>query len=319
MRGLLLASGTMSLCDDLPLPTARKGWSRVRVLQAGICATDQALDRGYMDFCGVPGHEFVGIALDGPLAGKRVTGEINAGCGTCELCRNHDSRHCKHRTVLGILQHSGAFAEQLSLPNENLVHVPDSVSDSAATFVEPLAAALHIADDVDLARHKRALVAGDGKLGLLCAHALALHGCNVTIAGRHPERLPLLPRGATLVSGWLEASAPKDVLPFDLAVDATGNSDVLPRLLALVRPRGTIVIKTTTERPTSICWSSLVVNEQRLIGSRCGRFAPAIAALANGSVPVERWIAARYPLAQALQAFQHAGTKGTLKVLLQIS
>lgn len=319
MRGLHLASGSLALRDDLPLPEPKRGWSRVRVLKAGICATDQALCRGYMGFSGVPGHEFVGVALDGPLQGQRVTGEINAGCGTCDDCRLGDSRHCKTRSVLGILRHSGAFAEQLALPDHNLLPVPDAISDEAATFVEPLAAALHIATDVDLTTHRRALVAGDGKLGLLCAHALALHGCFVTVAGRHPSRAALLPTGATFAAGWLEAAPTGPVGAFDLAVDATGNADVLPRLLPLVRPRGTVVLKTTTERPTQADLSLLVIHELRLMGSRCGRFGPAIDALQRGLVPVESLIAARYPLAEAKAAFAHAGTKGTLKVILQIA
>jgi threonine dehydrogenase-like Zn-dependent dehydrogenase len=320
VRGLYLDSGKLSLRDDLAPPAARAGWSRVAVLQAGICATDQALQKGYMGFAGVPGHEFVGRAIDGPLAGRRVVGEINAGCGDCERCRAGDSRHCPERTVLGIVDHQGAFAEQVALPDRNLLPVPDGVSDDAATFTEPLAAALHIADDVDLKAHRRAIVAGDGKLGLLCAWALALRGCDVTVAGRHHERQDLLPPRARLQTGWLEHDEPPaaGAAAFDLAVDATGNASVLPRLLPLVRPRGTIVLKTTTERPTQADLSLLVVNELRLVGSRCGRFEPALAVLADGAVPVERLVAARFPLAQAQAAFDRAATKGTLKVLLQM-
>lgn len=320
MLGLHLDSGNLSLRADLPEPPARRGWSRVQVLQAGICATDQALRRGYMGFRGVPGHEFVGRALDGPFAGRRVVGEINAGCGECAECRGGDSRHCAQRSVLGIAAHPGAFAERLSLPDRNLLPVPDAISDDAATFAEPLAAALHIGDDVDLLTHHRAIVAGDGKLGLLCAWALAHGGCAVTVAGRHGERRALLPPGAEFATGWLEASGPPAaaVGGFDLAVDATGNAAVLPRLLPLVRPRGAIVLKTTTERPTEADLSLLVVNELRLLGSRCGAFAPALAALAQQAIPVERLIDARFPLQQAEAAFARAAQKGTLKVLLQM-
>ena len=320
MRGLYLDSGKLTLRHDLPEPDPRPGWSRVQVLQAGICATDQALLKGYMGFVGVPGHEFVGRALDGPLAGRRVVGEINAGCGECAACRGGDSRHCQERTVLGIVDHPGAFAERLSLPDRNLLAVPDAVGNDAATFTEPLAAALHIGDDVDLRTHRRALVAGDGKLGILCAWALALGGCEVTVAGRHPDRLALLPAGANVQTGWLEADAPPAaaVASFDLAVDATGNATVLPRLLPLVRPRGTIVLKTTTERPTQADLSLLVVNELRLLGSRCGEFAPALQALARRAVPVERLVAAHFPLEQGESAFARAAQKGTLKVLLQL-
>src|SRR5262245_7708406 len=292
---------------DLPAPEPRPGWTRVRVLQAGICATDQALAKGYLGFRGVPGHEFVGEALDGPLRGRRVVGEINAGCGACERCRRGDGRHCSARTGRGIAAHDGAFAGQLALPDGNLMPVPDGVSDDAAVFTEPLAAARHLADDVDLRAYRKALVAGDGKLGLLCAHALSLHGCEVTVAGRHQERARLLPPGVAFARGWLEPGGMSaDAPPFDLAVDATGNADALPRLLPLVRPRGTIVLKTTTERPTTLDLAPLVVHELRVIGSRCGRFAPALDALARRTVPVERLIDARYPLAQGEQAFAHA-------------
>ncbi|MGE3174871.1 MAG: alcohol dehydrogenase catalytic domain-containing protein [Planctomycetota bacterium] len=320
MRGLYLESGTLTLRQDLPEPRQRPGWSRVQVLQAGICATDQALAKGYMGFTGVPGHEFVGRALDGPLQGKRVVGEINAGCGECAVCRAGDSRHCPERTVLGIVDHPGAFAERLALPDRNLLAVPDAVADDAATFVEPLAAALHIGADVDLARHRRALVAGDGKLGILCAWALHLGGCEVTVAGRHRERQGLLPPDTRLQTDWLEpGSAPAAAAAaFDLAVDATGNPQVLPRLLSMVRPRGTIVLKTTTERPTEADLSLLVVHELRLLGSRCGAFAPALEVLAQGKVPVDRLVAARFPLHDGPAAFARAAQKGTLKVLVQI-
>lgn len=328
MRALVLEPGLApALRDDLAAPTPRAGWTRVRVLRTGICATDLALARGYLDFRGVPGHEFVGVALEGPLSGRRVVGEINAACGNCPACTAGHDRHCPKRTVLGILGLPGACAEELSLPQQNLLPVPARVSTDAATFTEPLAAALHLADDIDLAAHPRALVAGDGKLGLLCAWALHRAGCAVTVVGRHPDRQALLPGGTEHVTGWLEthdaADAPTDAgvppaQPFDLAVEATGHPDVLPRLLPLVRPRGTVALKTTAERPAPLDLSLAVVNELRLVGSRCGRFAPALAALAAGAVPVERLIEARFPLAAAPAALQQAGQPGTLKVLLDV-
>jgi threonine dehydrogenase-like Zn-dependent dehydrogenase len=317
VRGLHLERGALTFRSDLPEPVERPGWTRVQVACAGICATDQALARGYMTFTGVPGHEFVGRALDGPLAGRRVVGEINAGCGTCAVCVAGDSRHCEARSVLGILGLSGAFAERLALPTANLLPVPDAVDDAAATFVEPLAAALHLHDEVDPAVHRRALVAGDGKLGLLCAMALAQRGLDVTLAGRHAERAALLPAGVRSVTGWFEpAGVPVREAAFDLAVEATGNADVLPRLLAHVRPRGTLVVKTTTERPVTLDLGRLVVDEIRLVGSRCGRFAPALQALAEGTVDPRPLVAARYPLADGAAAFAHAARRGVLKVLL---
>ncbi|MFO1076746.1 MAG: alcohol dehydrogenase catalytic domain-containing protein [Planctomycetota bacterium] len=318
MRGLYIDHGIPTLRDDLPEPEARDGWTRVQVRRTGVCATDLALARGYMGFAGVPEHEFVGEALDGPLAGRRVVGEINAGCGVCPACSGGDARHCEGRTVLGIAGLQGAFAERLALPTRNLMVVPDGVDDDAATFTEPLAAALHIADDVELPRHPRVLVAGDGKLGLLCAIALVRHGCDVTVAGRHPERAELFATPLRIVTDWLEQDA-DDFDPeeqFDLAVEATGNADVLPRLLPLVRPRGTIVLKTTTERAAAIDLSPLVVAEQRLVGSRCGRFGPALEALAEHDFDPRPLIAARFPLAHAVEAFAAAARPGALKVVV---
>jgi threonine dehydrogenase-like Zn-dependent dehydrogenase len=318
MRGLWLERGQVRLRDDLPRPAA-PGECRVRVRLAGICATDLALARGYMGFAGVPGHEFVGTALDGPLAGRRVVGEINAGCGACACCAAGDARHCPHRTVLGILGRPGAFAEELALPARNLLEVPDGVPDEAAVFAEPLAAALHLVEQVPAPRGLEVLVAGDGRLGLLCAHALALAGARVTVAGRHPERAALLPRGARQQLGLLEEDAPglAPIEPiFPLAVEATGDPRSLARLLRHVEPRGTVVLKTTCEAPTPLDLAGIVVNEQTLVGSRCGRLQPALDVLARGDVPVARLIEARYPLARAEEAFAHAARRGVLKILV---
>ncbi len=319
MRGLHLDAGRLHLRNDLPRPTPRAGETRVRVLRAGICATDLALARGYMGFAGTPGHEFVGVALGGALAGQRVVGEINAACGTCADCRNGNDRHCPARTVLGIAGRSGAFAEELCLPARNLLAVPAGVDTDAATFTEPLAAALQIGAQVDLTGVDHALVAGDGKLGLLCAHALAAAGIAVTVAGRHAERARLLPARATHVTGWLEGAAPPATQPFPLAVEATGNPDVLARIVALLRPRATLVLKTTTERPATLDVARIVVDEITVLGSRCGRFAPALAMLAGGTIPTASLIAARYPLADAEAAFAHAARRGTLKVLIEMA
>jgi threonine dehydrogenase-like Zn-dependent dehydrogenase len=316
MRGLYLKDGRVSYREDLPAPRPAAGTTRVRVLRAGVCATDLALARGYMDFAGTPGHEFVGEALDGPLRGARVVGEINAACGACALCREGLQRHCPQRTVLGILRHGGAFAEEIALPTANLHAVPDAVSTDAATFTEPLAAAFEIGEQIALPRGATALVAGDGKLGLLCAHALHLAGLRVTVAGRHPERSALLPNGVPIDTALLDADRSG---AFALAVEATGRADVLPRLLRHVRPRGTIVLKTTIEQPLALDTALFVVNELTLVGSRCGPFAPALRALAAGQVPVERFVQARYPLAEGAAAFVHAARRGTLKVLIDVA
>jgi threonine dehydrogenase-like Zn-dependent dehydrogenase len=335
MRGLVLEAGRARVRDDLPEPTPGPDETLVEVILGGVCATDLALRAGYMGFHGIPGHEFVGRALDGPLAGQRVVGEINAGCGRCTLCRAGDPRHCTGRTVLGILGRPGAFAERIALPTANLLPVPEGVPDEAAVFVEPLAAALQIPAELQLdpvqspsGRERsgppglcvgsRALVAGDGRLGLLCAHALHEAGLRVTVAGHHEERADLLPQGVPLLTGLLEEGVPAGE-PYPLAVDATGHPAVLSRLLAWLAPRGTLVLKTTTERPVTLDLAMLVVNEQRLIGSRCGRFQPALELLSQDRVPVERFVHARYPLPEADRALEHAARPGVLKVLVDIA
>jgi threonine dehydrogenase-like Zn-dependent dehydrogenase len=323
MRGVHLADGALAVRDDLPPPAVAGDEVPVRVLVAGICATDLALRRGYMAFRGTPGHEFVGVAEAGPLAGERVVGEINAACGHCDACDRGLGRHCSTRTVLGILGRPGAMAERIALPARNLHRVPDRVSDDAAVFTEPLAAAFEIGELVRLEAGRRALVAGDGKLGVLCAWVLHLAGLAVVVAGRHPERKRLLPEGAEHVTRLLESDRPWHAVDpaeavFDLAVEATGRTEVLSRLVSLVRPRGTIVLKTTSESATTIDTSGLVVHEISLVGSRCGRFGPSLDALEKGLVPVERLIDARVPLANAEEAFTRAASGGALKVLLDV-
>lgn len=316
MRGLELGGRGAILRDDLPRPTVREHESRVRVVRAGVCATDLALSRGYMDFRGVPGHEFVGVALDGPLAGARVVGEINAACGACERCARGDDRHCATRTVLGILGRPGAFAQELALPSRNLRRVPDRVGDDRAVFVEPLAAALDVLTRVDVRGGEPALVVGDGKLGLLCAQALVSAGASVTVCGRHPERVERVTWPMRWTAGGLDAPPPRE--RFAVAVEASGDPDALAKLVGWMEPRGTIVLKTTSERRSQVDAARLVVDELRVVGSRCGRFEPALAALASGRFEVERLIDARFPLARAVDALEHAARRGVLKVLIDV-
>jgi threonine dehydrogenase-like Zn-dependent dehydrogenase len=286
----------------------------VRVTRAGVCATDLSLARGYMGFEGVPGHEFVGVALDGPLAGQRVVGEINAGCGRCRSCASGLERHCPQRTVLGILGRSGAFAEELALPARNLHPVPEEVSDDVAVFAEPLAAAFEIPAEIGLVKGAPALVLGDGRLGLLCAQVLALEGLEVLVHGRHPERAAFLPAGCR--HGGPPPEEPER--RFDLVVEATGDPAMLQRALLFTRPRGMLVLKTTSERPAPLDLAPLVVDEIILVGSRCGPFAPALEALRTGRVEVAPLIHARFPLAEGARAFQRAAEPGTLKVLIDV-
>lgn len=322
MKGLWIEGGTIRLRDDLPRPAPRPGETRVRVLRAGICATDLALRRGYMGFVGVPGHEFVGLAIDGPLAGERVVGEINAGCGHCTECSSGLERHCPKRTVLGILGRPGAFAEELSLPTRNLHRVPVSVALDEAVFTEPLAAAFEILEQVKPSRGTEVLVVGDGKLGILCGWVLHRAGLAVSVEGRHPERRELLPPGVAYrpadgSGGGSAGSLPETPERFDVVVEVTGNPSTLGALVSRVRPRGTIVVKTTSERAATIDTSGIVVHEISVVGSRCGPFGPALAALAEGAIPVGRLVAARYRLSQGVAAFDRAERRGTLKVVLE--
>lgn len=313
MRGLFVEGGAVRYREDLEPPGPAPGESRVQVLCAGVCATDLALVRGYMGFCGVPGHEFVGRALDGPLAGRRVVGEINAACGVCEQCRAGNARHCPERTVLGILGRSGALAEELRLPHTNLHALPDSLPTPLATFTEPVAAAFQIAEQIDLAAVARALVVGDGRLGLLCAQVIARRGPSVWLCGHHPERAELFAAEVRCVrEEELEGER------FELVVEATGDPTALQRALGWVRPRGTLVLKTTSEAPAQLDLAPLVIDELRLVGSRCGPFAPALAALAAGEVEVERMIDARFPLERGVEALEQAARPGVLKVLVEV-
>lgn len=317
MEALWLEGGTLRLRHDLPRPEPPPGEVLVRVLQAGICNTDLELVRGYYPFRGVPGHEFVGVVEEGPaeLAGRRVVGEINAVCGGCPACRSGHSRHCPERTVLGIAGRDGAFAPYLALPAANLHPVPDGVSTDAATFTEPLAAALEIQQQVAVRPDERVLVVGDGKLGQLVAQTLALTGCRLLVLGRHPGKLALLADRGISGTGSAEAVAAG---AFDLAVECTGNPAGFRLARRALRPRGTLVMKSTYAGELTLDASALVVDEITLVGSRCGPFAPALRLLAERRVEVEPLIHARYPLAEGLAAFEHAARPGVLKVLLEM-
>ena len=314
MRALVLADGRLRFDPRHPERNGAPGETRVDVTLAGVCATDLELARGYMGFAGVPGHEFVGVAREGPYAGRRVVGEINAACGRCERCARGMDRHCATRTVLGILGRDGAFAERLYLPQRNLSLVPDEMPDDVAVFVEPVAAALALGEAADVAPGARAAVVGDGKLGLLCAQALALSGARVTLLGRHERKLEIARRAGADARREVDAGA-----TFPLVVDATGSSDGFARALALVEPRGTVVLKTTTRDAPKESLAKIVIDEIRVVGSRCGRFAPAIEALRAGRIDPRPLVDARLPLERGTEAFAKAGERGALKVLLQVS
>ena len=305
-------SSILHLQSSTPSPTA----ALVKVNLAGICSTDLQIFKGYMGFRGVPGHEFVGSVSDGPqsLLGKRVVGEINFGCGRCENCARGLSRHCPNRSVMGILNADGAFAEYVAVPAANLHLVPDKVSDEEAVFTEPLAAAFEILEQVQIDPGDQVLVLGDGKLGNLCAQVLRLTGASVTALGKHEDKLKLIKRAGIrtiLLSDW------KPRL-FDVVVEATGSASGLELALSAVRPRGTLVLKSTIAGNHDVSLAPVVINEITVIGSRCGLFAPALEALEEKSVSVTPLIEKIYPLNDGIEAVKHATRQGARKILLRL-
>src|SRR5512138_771112 len=242
MRAIVVSHGQLAQSSDLPTPNPRDGEILVRVLRAGVCETDLQLVRGYMGFSGVLGHEFVGVAESGPLKGRRVVGEINCSCWTCPTCKAGAPSHCPNRTVLGILNHDGAFADFVAVPQRNLHLVPDTISDDVAVFTEPVAAAFQIPSQMTIHRHDRIVVLGDGRLGNLCAQVLAHLSKDVTVVGKHPEKLALLTQLGIRTALLRECPAGRDA---DIVVDCTGSPTGLPLALTLVAPRGTVVLKTT--------------------------------------------------------------------------
>jgi threonine dehydrogenase-like Zn-dependent dehydrogenase len=298
------------------MPEPPPGEALIRVNVAGVCNTDLELVKGYRQFRGIPGHEFVGVVERAPGAeaweGRRVVGEISAACGACPTCRANRPTHCPNRTTLGIRDRNGAFAEHLTLPIVNLHPVPDNISDEVAVFTEPLAAACEIVQQVHVRPTDRVVVIGDGKLGLLCAQVLALTGCDLIVVGHHQEKLDIVTRqGIPTALGDADVEGGVDV-----AVEATGHPGGYAAARRLVRPRGTIVLKSTYHASLEVNLTEVVVDEITLVGSRCGPFAPALRLLERGLVEVAPLIQARYTLSEVLTAFERAAQPGTLKVLV---
>lgn len=315
MKGIYLSKGKLEYRSDLPIPKPGEGEALIRVLKAGICRTDLEMAAGYMEFTGVPGHEFVGIveksATPG-LVGARVVGEINCGCGVCAFCKNGEQNHCPDRTVLGIKGRDGALAEYAVLPDGNLHHVPDSLGDVEAVFIEPLSAAYRIVEQV-VVRGVSTLVLGDGKLGLLAAQTLDIMKAGVTLCGRHRRRLAVL--DGTRVNAVLEG----ELIPgkqYDLVVDATGRPEGAATALSLTKPRGTLVLKTTTSLKRELDLNIVVINEISVVGSRCGPFVHGMALLESGEVRLSAMVEAEFPIEEGLRAFEAAGKPGAMKVLV---
>lgn len=315
MRALVLSASGLKFQPDYkdnPLP----GQIPIRVLRAGICETDLQLVRGYMGFHGVLGHEFVGIAEEGKYAGQRVVGEINASCRNCKTCGQGRTTHCPHRTVLGILNHDGAFADRIWLPECNLHPVPDHVSNDAAVFTEPLAAAFQIPAQIDLSRFSSIIVLGDGRLGNLCSQVIAQSHSDLLVIGKHPQKLARL-SGLGIRTALIHELTEPHIA--DLVVDCTGSASGFKDACRLVRPRGTIVLKTTVAGDQGPSLAGVVIDELNVVGSRCGPFAPALAAIASGQIHVENLITSRFPLESGVQAMEVAGAKDQFKVILDIA
>lgn len=315
MRALHWNGSQLQLRESYPEPRGQEKWALVRVRLAGICSTDLQILKGYMDFTGVLGHEFVGEVVDGAptFMGKRVVGEINFACDACEWCQRQLGRHCSHRQVMGILNADGSFAEYMRVPVANLHEVPENVSDDAAVFTEPLAAAFEILEQIHLRPGTEVVVLGDGKLGLLCAQVLHVAGARVSVVGKHEKKLSLLRQcGVRVVNHTVWKAQPTDVV-----VEATGTADGLAQAIAIVRPRGTLVLKSTVAQAHTLSLAPLVINEVTVVGSRCGPFPPALQALARQQLSVTPLIETIYTLKEGRAAVEHAAQPGVLKVLLR--
>lgn len=315
MLALYLKDGNISVVD-IPKPARPAGFSLIRMSLAGICNTDLELHKGYHRFTGILGHEFVGHVeeSDNPkLIGARVVGGINVACRACGWCARDLDRHCPTRTVLGIVGHPGCFAEYLTLPDANLIKVPDALSDEAAVFAEPLAAAYEILDQVEFPPAVPVAVLGDGKLGLLVAAALRAEGVTVHHFGRHAAKLAFSQSLGAQVFCCVTPPAHN----YDYVVDATGSPAGLAQAVGMARPRGTVILKSTVHGLIPVDTAPIIVNELTLIGSRCGRLEAAMVALEHGAIPVEKLVSAVYPLEKAVEAFEHAARPGVLKVLLK--
>ncbi|HEY3440143.1 MAG TPA: alcohol dehydrogenase catalytic domain-containing protein [Paludibaculum sp.] len=297
------------------VPKRPAGHALIRLLCGGICNTDIELLRGYYGFAGTPGHEFIGEVVEADSAawvGRRVAGEINLACGRCEWCARGLGRHCPRRSVLGIVRQPGAFREFLTLPEENLVAVPDSVKTAHAVFIEPLAAACEILEQVRIPKDARVAVLGDGKLGLLIAQVLTLHGARVDLYGRHRDKMRIVePLGVAPRTGRKRPAG-----AYAYTVEATGSAEGLGAAVAMTQPRGTLILKSTVHGAVPVDTAPIIVNEITLVGSRCGRFAPAMKLLKGGRLQLDAMISDEYALKDAVRAFQRAQEPGVLKVLL---
>jgi threonine dehydrogenase-like Zn-dependent dehydrogenase len=300
---------------DVPTPEHKDGEALIKITMAGICNTDLEIIRGYMGFRGILGHEFIGKveeATNAEWIGKRVVGDINIPCRDCEFCRKGLERHCYNRTVLGIQGKDGVFAEYVTLPEQNLHHVPDGVSDKAAVFVEPLAASLEILQQVKIDPASRIAIIGDGKLGLMITQVLTRTGCELVVIGKNSSKLATAKSfGASTA---LVDSHPQE--RYDSVVEASGSPNGFALALELLKPRGTMILKSTYHEKLVFNPAEIVINEMHVVGSRCGVFAPAIRLLEHDSIDVDPFVTKIFPFTEAETAFEIAQDSASLKVIL---
>lgn len=321
MKALVFENNTVSVVEDKPTPSPAPNNAVIQVRKAGICNTDIEIVKGYMGFEGTLGHEFVGTVVECPSdrswEGKRVCADINAACGKCDTCvRLKDPHHCPHRTVIGIQNHGGAFADYVVAPVANLYPVPETVPDEEAVFTEPVAAAFEILDQMRLTPETKVIVQGDGKLGLLIAQVMRLACKDVLLFGKHPDKMKLIEASGIQPVDIRETDVNRWTQWADVVVEVTGTAAGLQQAMNLCKPRGTIVLKSTVAAGADLNLAPLVIHEITLLGSRCGPFDKALEAMAKNQLILEPLIQGEYSLNQGVKAMEHAQSKGTLKILL---
>lgn len=319
MRAVVFDNG-LKLDKNYAKPSPRKGEALIKVNTIGICNTDYEITKGYMGYKGVLGHEFTGVveeinADDKSLLNKRVVGEINCGCGECEWCNQGLERHCPNRSTLGIWQREGCFAEYVCLPVKNLLEIPENVSDEEAVFTEPLAAALEILEQIHIPPYKKIAVLGDGKLGLMIALALNAAGLDLILIGKHENKLEIAKKQGVKTKLLSDVEVKKE---YDFVVEATGSISGFETSLALTKPRGTLILKSTIAASKEFNFAPVVVDEITIVGSRCGQFAPALRLLESGRIDVKPLISDIFELDESIAAFERNKEKSSIKVIVKV-
>ena len=317
----LIFNDKLELKTDYPQATLKENEALIKVTMAGICNTDYEITKGYMGYNGILGHEFVGEVIeingnDKSLLNKRVVGEINLGCNNCTWCAQNLARHCPNRSTLGILNKDGCFCEYLTMPLQNLLEVPENVSDEEAVFVEPLAAACEIIEQKHIRPDEKVVILGDGKLGLLIALTLNAMGLDVLLVGKHQNKLDIA-KAQKVKTALLNDIKIEPV--YDVVVEATGSISGFETSVALTKPRGTLVLKSTIATGKELNLAPIVINEITVLGSRCGQFAPALRLLEQEKINVKPLISKIYNFDDAIEAFEANKQKDTIKVLMRIN